>query len=95
MKIKLAKMVLYNWIGNFVEMVIPCETVCGEVTRIYLIQRDTKSNVGVSSAPVVSARIISTVVYTAGLLGGSIFLALGGSCRFTCLEHFYSFLLVR
>ena len=76
-KIKLTKMVLYNWIGNFVEMVIPCETVCGEVTRIYLIQKDTKSNVGISAAPVISSRIISTVIYTAGLLVGSIFLALG------------------
>ena len=76
-KIKLTKMVLYNWIGNFVEMVIPCETVCGEVTRIYLIQKDTKSNVGMSAASVISSRIISTVIYTAGLLVGSIFLALG------------------
>ena len=77
-KIKLARMVLYNWIGNFVEMVIPCETVCGEVTRIYLIQKDTNSNVGTSAAPVISSRIISTVIYTAGLLVGSIFLSLQG-----------------
>ena len=76
-KIKLTKMVLYNWIGNFVEMVIPCETVCGEVTRIYLIQKDTKSNIGTSAAPVISSRIISTVIYTVGLLVGSIFLAFG------------------
>jgi uncharacterized protein (TIRG00374 family) len=84
-KIKLSKMVLYNWIGNFVEMVIPCETVCGEVTRIYLIQKDTKSNIGVSAAPVVSSRIISTVVYSAGLLVGSIFLAFGGKLPFYLL----------
>ncbi len=84
-KIKLTKMVLYNWIGNFVEMVIPCETVCGEVTRIYLIQKDTKSNVGLSAAPVVTSRIISTVVYTAGLLAGSIFLGLGGQLPFYLL----------
>jgi uncharacterized protein (TIRG00374 family) len=84
-KIKLSKMIFYNWIGNFVEMVIPCETVCGEVTRIYLIQKDTKSNVGVSAAPVVSSRIISTVVYTAGLLIGSTFLALGGQLPFYLL----------
>jgi uncharacterized protein (TIRG00374 family) len=76
-KIKLTKMILYNWIGNFVEMVIPCETVCGEVTRIYLIQKDTKSNIGTSAAPVISSRIISTVIYTAGLLVGSIFLVFG------------------
>ena len=77
-KIKLAKMFVYNWIGNFVEMVIPCETVCGEVTRIYLIQKDTKTNIGTSAAPVISSRIISTVIYTGGLLVGSIILALRG-----------------
>ncbi len=75
-KIKLTKMVLYNWIGNFVEMVVPCETVCGEVTRIYLIQKETKSNVGTSAAPVITSRIISTVIYTVGLLVGTIFLVL-------------------
>lgn len=84
-KIKLTKMILYNWIGNFVEMVIPCETVCGEVTRIYLIQKDTKSNVGLSAAPVVTSRIISTVVYTAGLLVGSILLGLEGQLPFYLL----------
>ena len=73
-KMKLAKVVLYNWIGNFVEMVIPCETVCGEVTRIYLAQKDTQSKVGTSAAPVISSRMISTIVYTVGLFVGSIIL---------------------
>src|SRR4030067_2588567 len=73
-RIKLGKVVLYNWIGNFVEMVIPCETVCGELTRIYLAQKDTKGNVGTSAAPVISSRILSTTVYTVGLFVSSIIL---------------------
>src|SRR3990172_10990209 len=73
-KMKVAKVVLYNWIGNFVEMVIPCETVCGEVTRIYLTQKDTKSKVETSAAPVITSRILSTIVYTVGLFVGSIIL---------------------
>ena len=87
-KIKLARMVLFNWIGNFVEMVVPCETVCGEVTRIYLIQKDTKRNIGLSAAPVISSRLISTVIYTVGLVAGLIFLTSEGTCLFTCSEHF-------
>src|SRR3990170_371655 len=70
-KMKLAKVFLYNWVGNFVEMIIPCETVCGEVTRIYLAQKDTGSKVGISAAPVISSRILSTIVYTGGLFVGS------------------------
>lgn len=73
-RIKLVKVVLYNWIGNFVEMVIPCETVCGEVTRIYLAQKDAKSNLGTSAAPVISSRILSTTVYTGGLFVSSMIL---------------------
>ena len=73
-RIKLGKVVLYNWIGNFVEMVIPCETVCGELTRIYLAHKDTKGNVGTSAAPVISSRILSTTVYTGGLFVSSIIL---------------------
>jgi uncharacterized protein (TIRG00374 family) len=73
-KMKLRKVVLYNWIGNFVEMVIPCETVCGEVTRIYLARKETSENIGVSAAPVITSRILSTFVYTGGLLVGSLVL---------------------
>ena len=73
-KMKLRKVVLYNWIGNFVEMVIPCETVCGEVTRIYLARKETNGNVGITAAPVITSRILSTFVYTGGLLVGSLIL---------------------
>ncbi len=75
-KLSLKKVVLYNWIGNFVEMVIPCETVCGEVTRIYLAKKETKQNIGTTAAPIITSRILSTVVYTSGLLVGSLILAL-------------------
>jgi uncharacterized protein (TIRG00374 family) len=75
-KVKLKKLFLYNWIGNFVEKVVPCETVCGEATRIYLSQKETASNAGIAAAPVVSSRIISTFVYTGGLLIGFVWLLL-------------------
>jgi uncharacterized protein (TIRG00374 family) len=73
-KMQLRKVVLYNWIGNFVEMVIPCETVCGEVTRIYLTRKETHENVGTTAAPIITSRILSTFVYTGGLLAGSLIL---------------------
>ena len=73
-KLSLKKVVLYNWIGNFVEMVIPCQTVCGEVTRLYLAKKETKQNVGATAAPIITSRILSTIVYTSGLLVGSLVL---------------------
>jgi len=73
-RMKLRKVFLFNWIGNFVEMVIPCETVCGEVTRIYLAKKETNENLGVTAAPIITSRILSTFVYTGGLLAGSLIL---------------------
>ena len=69
-KMKFRRVMLYNWIGNFVEMVIPCETVCGEATRIYLAQKEPENNAGISAATVISSRMLSTLVYTSGLLLG-------------------------
>lgn len=73
-KMSLKKVVLYNWIGNFVEMVIPCQTVCGEVTRVFLTKKETKQNIGATAAPIITSRILSTIVYTSGLLAGSLVL---------------------
>ena len=73
-KMKLRKVLLFNWIGNFVEMVIPCETICGEVTRMYLAKKESNENLGTTAAPIITSRILSTFVYTGGLLGGSLLL---------------------
>ena len=67
-KIKLRKLILYNWIGNFVESVIPSATVGGELTRIVLSQKDTKNDPGIAAGAAIGSRIISTFVYSAGLL---------------------------
>jgi uncharacterized protein (TIRG00374 family) len=75
-RIRFRRIMLYNWIGNFVEMVIPCETVCGEATRIYLAQREPQASLGISSATVISSRMLSTFVYTSGLIVGFTALAL-------------------
>ncbi len=67
-KIKLRKIILYNWIGNFVELVVPSATVGGELTRIVLAQKETKNDPGIAAGAVVGSRIISTFVYSGGLL---------------------------
>lgn len=77
--IRFRKIMLYNWVGNFVEMVIPCETVCGEATRIYLAQKEPESNAGISSATVITSRLLSTFVYTGGLIVGFVALAMKNS----------------
>jgi len=67
-KVKFRKLVLYNWIGNFIELIIPAATVGGEVARIALAQKETKHDTGIAAATVLGSRIISTFVYSGGLL---------------------------
>ncbi len=69
-KIKLRRIVLYNWIGNFVEMIIPSGTMGGEIARIVLTHKETKNNTGIAAATVIGSRIISAFVYSGGLLIG-------------------------
>jgi uncharacterized protein (TIRG00374 family) len=69
-KIQLRKIILYNWIGNFVELIIPSATIGGEVARIALAQRETKHDTGLAAATVIGSRLISTFVYTSGLFIG-------------------------
>ncbi len=73
-KVKARKIVLYNWIGNFVELILPGATVGGEVARIALAQKETKNDTGKSAASVIGSRLISTFVYSGGLLVGCVIL---------------------
>jgi uncharacterized protein (TIRG00374 family) len=66
------KAFIYNWVGNFVDLVIPCQTICGEIARMYLVYGEQKENFGKTVASVVSLRIISTVVILGVLLVGSV-----------------------
>lgn len=75
-KVKLRKLVLYNWIGNFVELIIPAATVGGEVARIALAQKETEHDTGIAAATVLGSRIISTFVYSGGLLVAFVLLLL-------------------
>lgn len=66
----------YYWIGNFTDLVVPCATVCGEVTRLYLVQKETNEDYGAIAASSVTNRIIAYTVVTSGLCVGSVFVLL-------------------
>jgi uncharacterized protein (TIRG00374 family) len=73
-RVKFRKLLLYNWIGNFVELIIPSATIGGEVIRIALSQKEIKHNTGIAVATVLGSRIISTFVYSGGLIAGFLLL---------------------
>ena len=58
-KTKLRSLFLYTWAGYFVDLVIPCQAVCGEVTRIYLVHKEVQESYGAVAASSLTNRIIS------------------------------------
>lgn len=72
-KVCLKKAFIYCWIGNFVDLIVPLETISGEITKIYLIQRDTGDQPGKIVASIVAHRIITTFMVLCSLSVSSIF----------------------
>ncbi len=64
----------YYWTGYFVDLLVPCQQVCGEITRLYLVQKDTKHDYGVIGAAGIANRIVGYSIVTTGLSAGMVYL---------------------
>jgi len=61
-KIAFRKTFLFMWVGTFMDIIIPFETVSSEITRAYLASRSMRGNAGKVAASIVSHRIITMAV---------------------------------
>ncbi len=84
------KSFLFTWVGAFVDLLIPAESVSGEVSRAYLMYRDSNEDAGKIVASVVSHRILSMATTLGGMIVGSTFFIL----RYEPSELVVSFILV-
>ena len=75
-KIKYRRAYLYYWVGYFSDLVLPCATVCGELTRLYLVQRQTGKGYGVLAASAITNRIVAYTIVTIGLYSGAVLIFL-------------------
>jgi glycosyltransferase 2 family protein len=73
-KISLKNAFLYYWTGYFVDLIVPCQSVCGEITRLYLVEKETKNNYGAIAAASVTNRIVAYSIVTGGLTTGLFYL---------------------
>jgi uncharacterized protein (TIRG00374 family) len=73
-KTKLKNIFLYTWIGYFVDLIVPCQAVCGEAARIYLVHKENRENYGPIAASSLTNRIINYFLSSLGLLAGIILL---------------------
>jgi uncharacterized protein (TIRG00374 family) len=73
-KTKLRSVFLYSWVGYFVDLLVPCQAVCGEVTRIYLVHKENRESYGPVAASSLTNRMLTYVISAVGLLVGIILL---------------------
>ncbi len=73
-QISLKNAFLYYWTGYFVDLIVPCQSVCGEITRLYLVQKETQKNYGAVAAAGITNRIVAYSIVTGGLTTGLVYL---------------------
>ena len=67
------KAFLYTWASSFIDLLIPAESVSGEISRIYFITRDGV-DAGKAVASVVTQRILGTFLIIGTLVSGALYL---------------------
>lgn len=66
------KTFLFIWVGIFVDLLIPAESISGDASKVYLMAKDSGENAGNVVASIVSHRILSTTINLSSLIIGSI-----------------------
>jgi len=75
-KVPFQKTFLYIWVGIFVDLLVPAESVSGEISRVYLMSKETSENTGKIVASVVSHRVLTMAITLGSLIIGSAFFIL-------------------
>lgn len=84
------KAFLYRWIGAFVDLLIPAESISGELSKAYLMSKNSGVNSGKVMASIVSHRILTMTVTFGGLIISSVYFFL----KYRPTELVLSFILV-
>ena len=66
-KVPLKKAFTYVWVGIFADLLIPAESVSGEVARAYLMSKEPEANSGKIIASLVGQRMLGTITTTVTL----------------------------
>ncbi len=69
-KVSIAKSYLYVWYGVFMDIIIPAESISGEISRVYLVTREQSGASGKVVASLVTHRLIGMSINIASLILG-------------------------
>ncbi|HML04108.1 MAG TPA: lysylphosphatidylglycerol synthase transmembrane domain-containing protein [Candidatus Bathyarchaeia archaeon] len=79
-KISWTKAFQYHSVGNFVDLMVPCETICGEVVRVQLVYEEGgRENYGRILSSTFVNRIQANMMYVGGLSVGALVILFGHS----------------
>jgi len=65
----------FIWVANFVDILVPAESISGDVSRIYLMSKESGGKAGKVVASVVSHRVLATSVTIVSLIISTIYFA--------------------
>ncbi len=69
-KISIVKSFLFVWYGIFMDIIIPAESISGEVSRVYLIEREQNGTSGKVVASLVTHRLMGMTINVISLIVG-------------------------
>jgi uncharacterized protein (TIRG00374 family) len=67
-KASLSKTFQFIWVATFVDILVPAESVSGDISRTYLMCKESKGETGKVAASVISQRVLATSVTTMSLI---------------------------
>jgi uncharacterized protein (TIRG00374 family) len=70
-KISLFKSMVFVWIGIYIDTLIPAESISGDLSKIYLVNREQEGTAGMATASLVAQRLIGMSLNVATLLLGA------------------------
>jgi len=74
-KASFLKVFQFVWVANFVDLLVPAESVSGDVSRIYLMSKESGANAGKVVASVFSHRILAMSMTLGSLIISTIYFA--------------------
>jgi len=65
----------FIWVGSFVDLLIPAESVSGDISRVFLMSKESGEDAGRVVASVVGHRILAMTITLGGLAVSSVYFA--------------------
>lgn len=66
----------FIWVGSFVDLLVPAESISGDISRAYLMSKESGDNAGKVVASIIGHRILAMTITLAGLVISSLYFLL-------------------